>query len=472
MLRNKAFIKIFSSGLQALAVQVLGSVFFYLISVYLSKESFGAISWMNALSIFITTILGFGLEQVVVRRIAASGRSDWAAAAFLFHSIAAFFTALLVLMLLSVLVKDKDSIYKILPWFFMAQGGLFIGIPLKQYLNAKEKFTPYGIIAIVTNSARIIAAAWLIKAQKLEVNTIVITMICTAGVELLAMFVYIVTKTGFSFKVRFAAYQKLLREASAQYLSVIFDMSLSRMDWLLLGIMTSKAILADYSFAYRAYELSRLPMLIIAPVILPRLARLMTGKMSVEFKDRVNSFNNVELFVAVLITLMLNILWTPLVGMITSGKYGAANASEFLILSACIPLQFLINLLWSISFSAKKYKAVSTITVTCAVTNIALNLVAIPFFGGIGSALAFLATNLVQAVLYYRIVNKGIMNIALRPFGYFIVFALAAWFATGLLNVHFIVRLLLAIIFYIAAVLLAKQLNKKHIDNSKQFLAR
>ncbi|WP_432326498.1 hypothetical protein ACRQ5D_21230 [Mucilaginibacter sp. P25] len=76
--------------MQALALQVLGSIFFYIISVYLSKDSFGAISWMNALSIFVTTILGFGLEQVVIRRIAASQRSDWAAAAFLFHSLTTF----------------------------------------------------------------------------------------------------------------------------------------------------------------------------------------------------------------------------------------------------------------------------------------------------------------------------------------------------------------------------------------------
>lgn len=472
MLRNKAFVKIFSSGLQALAVQVLGSVFFYLISIYLSKESFGAISWMNALTIFITTILGFGLEQVVVRRIAASGRSDWAAAAFLFHSVAAFFTALLVLLLLSVFVKDDGGIYKILPWFFVAQGLLFIGIPLKQYLNAKEKFTPYGIIAVITNSVRIIAAVWLIKARHLEVSTIVTVMICTAAVDLSALLIYIVTKTGFSFKVRFQAYKKLLREASAQYISVIFDMSLSRMDWLLLGFMTSKAVLADYSFAYRAYELSRLPMLIIAPVILPRLARFMAGKMDAEFTERVNSFNRVEFFLAMLITLVLNILWTPLVGLITGGKYGATNATEFLILSACIPLQFFINLLWSVSFGAKKYKTVSTITVACATANIALNLVAIPLLGGVGSAMAFLATNLLQAVLYYRLVNKRIMNISLLPFGFFLVAALAGWFVSSLLNVHFMIRLLLAVVFYIAAALTAKQLSKKHIDNSKQFLAR
>ncbi|WP_431200345.1 oligosaccharide flippase family protein [Mucilaginibacter sp. P19] len=470
MFRSKAFIGFFSSGLQALALQVLGSIFFYIISVYLSKDSFGAISWMNALSIFVTTILGFGLEQVVIRRIAASQRSDWAAAAFLFHSLTTFFVTLGVLLLLSLILHD--NIYRALPWFFIAQGLLFLGIPLKQFLNAKEKFTPYGVIAVISNSLRVCGAFYLITIQQLQVRSIVMVMIGTAGAELLALLIYVITKTDFSFKFQFRAYKKLLKEATAQYVSVIFDMSLSRMDWLLLGFMASKTVLADYSFAYRAYELSRLPMLIIAPVILPRLSRLMALKPSNQLQEQVNSFNTVELLLAMLLPLVLNILWIPVVGMITGGKYGAANATEFLILSLCIPLQFFINLLWSLSFSVKKYKAVSSVTVICATTNIALNLILIPLLNGIGSAMAFLITNILQAVLYYRLVNKNIMHISLRPFVILFPAALAGWFITASINIHFLFRLLLGIVFYLLVALMSNQLSSRNIQNSKQFLAQ
>lgn len=470
MLRNKAFISFFSSGLQALALQVLGSIFFYIISVYLSKDNFGAISWMNALSIFITTILGFGLEQVVIRRIAASQRSDWAAAAFLFHSLVAFSATLAVLWLLSLILHG--DIYRLLPWFFAAQGLLFMGIPLKQFLNAKEKFTPYGIIAIISNSLRVCGAFYLVGVHQLQVRSIIIVMISSAGAELLALLIYVITKTSFNFKFRFQAYKKLLKESAAQYISVIFDMSLSRMDWLLLGFMASKAVLADYSFAYRAYELSRLPMLIIAPVILPRLSRLMASKLTNELREQVNAFNTAELLLAMLLPLVFNILWTPVVGMITGGKYGATNAPEFLILSLCIPLQFFINLLWSLSFSIKKYKAVSSVTVTCAVTNIGLNLILIPLFNGIGSAVAFLVTNILQAVLYYRLVNKHVMHISLKPFAILLPTASAGWFITASINVHFILKLLLGIVFYLLIAVVTKQLSGRTIQNSKQFLAQ
>ena len=94
---NKSILKsFFSSGLQAVAVQVLGVLFIVIVAKVLPKEEFGIIQTVNVIAMFITTLLSFGMEQVVVRRIAASSTSDWAASAFLFHnligSVLAFWT--------------------------------------------------------------------------------------------------------------------------------------------------------------------------------------------------------------------------------------------------------------------------------------------------------------------------------------------------------------------------------------------
>jgi len=474
LVKNKLLVKIFSSGLQAISVQILGGVFFYFISIYISKDEFGIISWTNAVSVFLTTILGFGLEQVVVRRIAASKRSDWAAAAFFIHSIAGFLITFLLLLLLNGVIKSPAGIYKHLPWFFLAQGVIFIGVPLKQFLNAKEQFTPYGIIAVISNVCKI-AAAWFLMTQgKLYINTVLIILICTAVFELSGLMIYLVAKTSFSFKFHFKAYVKLLKESSAQYISVIFDISLSRMDWILLGIMTTSSVLADYSFAYRAYELARLPMLIIAPIILPRFARLLSANniIDTEYQKYIVSFNIVEIFFAASIPLMLNILWAPLLTLITNGKYGASNSLEFLILSLCIPLQFFINLLWSLSFGAKKYKSVSFITVVCAITNIALNLILITRFGGLGASIAFLTTTILQAWLYYRLVRKEITKISLRPIIVFTTEAIIIYFITTRLNVHFLIQLVIAIVLYLLITVLSKQINKQHIYNFKHLLTK
>jgi O-antigen/teichoic acid export membrane protein len=474
LLKNKLLVKVFSSGLQAVAVQVLGSIFFYLISIYLSKENFGVISWVNAVSVVLTTFLGFGLEQVVVRRIAASESSDWAGGAFFAHTVVGFLVTFLILLLLNGCIKNPESAYRFLPWFFAAQGLMYMGIPLKQFLNAKEKFTPYGIIALISNISKIAAAFILLHNHLLHINTVIIVLICTAAFELCCLLIYTKAKTTFSFKLHFKAYLKLLKEASAQYVSVIFDISLSRMDWILLGIMATNTILADYSFAYRAYELARLPMIIIGPIILPRMARLMASKTKLGALQQyyINSFSTVELFFAMSIPLILNILWVPLVSLITKGKYGEANSMQFLILSVCIPLQFFINLLWSISFGAKKYRRVSSITIVCAITNIGLNLILIPQLNGLGAAIAFLSTTLLQGYMYYRLVDKQIMQVALRPMAVFFASAVLIYAAVIHIHAHFLIQLGIAIALYIAAAFLSKQVNKQLISNFKHFLSR
>jgi len=366
----------------------------------------------------------------------------------------------------------KAGLYKHLPWFFLAQGLVFIGIPLKQFLNAKEKFTPYGVISIISNVAKIIAAWLLLRGGNLHINTVLIVLICAAAFDFAGLLIYLLAKTSFNLKFRFKAYKKLIKESAGQYISVIFDISLSRMDWILLGIMASSSILADYSFAYRAYELARLPMLIMAPIILPRFARLFagSGNTGIEYQKLIGSFNVVELFFAALIPLILNILWAPVVSIITNGKYGNSNSSQFLILSLCIPLQFFINLLWSISFAGKKYKSVSTITVACAITNVCLNLILITKFNGLGAAIAFFTTSLLQAFLYYRLVRRQIMPISIRPILIFTAEAIAIYFVVTRLGVHFLFQLAIAIVLYLLITLLTKQVTRQHIINFKNLL--
>lgn len=473
-MKNKLFVKLFSSGLQAVAVQILGAVFFYLISLYLSKDTFGIISWMNAVAMFLTTLLGFGLDQVVVRRIAVSRQSDWAAAAFFAHSITGTLIAFFLLLLLQSL-SYHQSIYRLLPWFFAAQGLIYIGIPLKQFLNAKERFMPYGIIAVVSNTGKIATAWILFRNGQLDIHAVMLILIGWSAFELACLLIYLLIKTTFSVRFPVKAYIKLLKEAATPYLSVLFDMSLSRTDWILLGAITTNTILADYSFAYRAFELARLPMVIIAPIILPRLSRLMAAnnnRPNADTQQSINTFGAVELFFVLLIPLILNILWEPVVSLITNGKYGHSDAKEFLILSLCIPMQLFVNLLWSACFGARKYRPVTSITITCAVANLSLNLAMIPIWGGIGAALAFLLTSLLQCGLYYRLVRKQIMAIQLRPLAWFIVTAVVAYIIAVHLPVNFMIRLVVVVVLYLLTNILSKQITKQQLYHFKSFLTR
>jgi O-antigen/teichoic acid export membrane protein len=473
--KNTIFNKFFSSGIQAIAVQVLGIFFFYFISLYLSKENFGLISWANASCVFLTTILSCGMEQVIVRRIAVSKTSDWSAAAYLFHSFIGSVILFLAIIALHSFYKNSVSL-SFLPLFFLAQSIIYIASPLKQFLNAKEKFTPYGIIALLSNSAKLLTVFFIVKKNALSIGNIALVLIIFAVFELLCLLIYILSKPSFNFKLRFKfnAYLKLLKEASPQYIAVIFDSGLSRMDWVLLGIISTNVVTADYSFAYRAFEISRLPIAIIAPVILPYFSRILiqNKKFDSEKKTFISKLFTIEMFFAVCLILGLNILWTPVISYITHGKYGASNAIQFLILSLCIPFQFFINLLWTLCFAGKRYRSVSIITITSACCNLMLNLVLIPFWGGNGAAIAFLITSIIQASGYYSVVAREFVTLPIKRATLFFLIAIIIYFLSCLLTNIIILRFFIAIVLYIVTNIFLRQIDKSYLVSFRLLLRK
>lgn len=467
-MKGKLIKSLFSSGLQAVSVQVLGVIFLGIVAYYLSDEEFGIISWANALSMFITTIIGFGLEQVVVRRIAASSTSNWAAAAFLFHVFIGSLISITIVSLFATNCPGCGEAVSYLPLFYVAQSVILLIVPLKQFLNAKHIFTPYGVIAIVSNMLKIAVAFVLVSRGYLTVNVVAVIFICASLVEFIFLLIYILAKTDFSFRFKIQAYKKLVKEAAPQYLSAVFDTTLSRIDWILLGIIgVSYASTGAYSFAYRAYELARLPIVIIAPVILNIFANQLAkdGHLSDEKKRTVNDIFTVQAFFAVMIPLVFSIIWAPVLDSIPNfaDKYGSKNETEFVILSVCIPIQFFINLLWTLSFSARKYKKITTITIITASSNVLLNLALIPFLNGVGAATAYLLTTLIQVILYYKLVKDYIIKIQVRPMLASIAIAAVVYFIAASVELHIALKASAALIIYLAAGLGTGTIRKQNL---------
>ena len=465
----------FSSGLQAVAVQVLGVVFIAIVAKVLPKEQFGIISWANAVAMFITTALSFGMEQVVVRRIAASDRSGWAAAAFLFHNLVGSVLALAVIIVLSKTVASSDEAMQFLPLFFAAQAILFLVTPLKQFLNAKHMFTPYGVVAVVSNLCKIVLAFVLIGESSLSVANVAYILIACSLIELVALLIYVSAKTSFSFKFRFSAYKKLLKESMPQYMAVIFDSSLSRLDIILLGIIGGGFVATgEYTFAYRAYEMARLPIVIVAPIILNVFAPMLSSgnRLDGAKQSRVNELYTIQMFLAMMIPLLLNLVWSPLFDWMFDEKYGTINSTEFLILSICVPLHFFMNLMWTLSFTAKKYKLIATVTMLTATTNLVLNLVLIPKYGGLGAAVAYLITTVFQACAYYIVVNKHIMTVALSILFKFMAIATIVYISVLFIPVHVALKIIIAPACYILLAFATASVKKQHIVSFKQLLKK
>ncbi len=412
--------KIIAALIQSVVVQVLGLIFFYLLSLHMGTDTFGLLSWLNAVSVFLTTVIGFGLEQIVMRRVAAGNKtSGWAATAFMYHSLLSSCFVLAFLLMLSLSLGHSHPRLALLPLFFLAQCTVLLVTPLKLLLNARSRFVPYAVIALGSNAGKLVWAAWLLKEGKsFDFNSVAIILISFGIAEIVATALYIKTAGLLPpLRVPIHGYKRLLNEAAPQYVSVLFDISLARADWILLGLLGTDAATGQYSFAYRAFEMLRIPAIGISLVLMPRLAQLLrkVDFLAKSTTGHINQFFRLEIWSVGTVALAMAILWTPIVGPLTHGRYGSPAETEAVLLALCLPLHYSINLMWMIGFNARKYKQLARITVITSLINLSLNLILIPRLGGTGAAIAFFAASALQVILYFRLVSHHGMILNPKP---------------------------------------------------------
>lgn len=458
--QNKLLNKVFSASVQALAVQFLGVLFFYITSFYLSKNDFGIISWANATAITITSVIGLGLEQIIIRRVASSHTSNWAAAACFMHNAVFSVITIVILTILLFIWGDGSDKMSFLPYFFIIQSFTFIATPLKQFLNAKERFTPYAVIALISNLLKVVLCLTWVFYYKFSIYSVLVIMAVANILELAALLLYVIKRSDFVWKFRFIAYKKLLKEALPQYIAVLFDSSLSRIDWILMGILSTNIATANYSFSYRAFEVLKLPIVVIGTILLPRFSKIMQygDGLNKPQVDLVSQIFTIEVCFSVFIFLILNIGWSPWVDFLTNNKYGAVNNVTFMLLSACIPFHFVINLMWIICFASRKYRTVANITMIIAIVNFIANLIFIPLFKERGAAIAFLLSSVLQAVLYFYVIYKHI-PIRIGSSLVFLLTAAVLLIALKQSNLTIAFQLLIAIAVYCAMLFTQKQMR-------------
>jgi len=133
---------------------------------------------------------------------------------------------------------------------------------------------------------------------------------------------------------------------------------MARLDWIFLGLMASNIILANYSFAYKVFEVSTLPLLIIAPLLMPRFTKIFRAGAVVDDKKMNELFIllRYEMIIACGVALALNILWVPVIDFITHNKYGAVNKQTILILSLCLPFLYFIKFFLDHQFCTRAFK--------------------------------------------------------------------------------------------------------------------
>jgi len=484
-INTRLFRDIALNTLQVLVNQVLGVFIFLLLSRSLDKDIYGELNWSLAVLTLITTILSLRLEQIVVRNVAAGKDPSAMLTLFLAHNAVTGLIFLGGLLAASFLFPAFFHRHYILWILSISQLLTFFSLPFRQLATGQSAFGWLTAISTVSNIIRCGWIGWLAAFSAITLPRVLIIFILSAGVEFI-LGGYIVVrklKVPFSTRQNFATYQQLIKESLPQVGLVFLNAGIARIDWILMGFLSTRVHTAEYSFAYRAYEFSPLPLLILAPFLLNSFSRYFSGPGSgsaltggpahTPAPAWLGLFVRLSAIFATLLPLWGMLLWAPLVDLLTHHKYGQVNNLTFLLLSVCIPFQYLINICWSAEFAANRLGRIFAITAVTAVIVVAGDCLLIPAYGGQGAAMAYLVSMIVQYGLYSRI---SIFAAARKewPWQMFMAIAIAAASGEGALLLTDSVPLQLGIATVLYALLTwgSGRLGEKTLPRLRQHLGQ
>jgi O-antigen/teichoic acid export membrane protein len=390
-----------ANTLQLIINQGFGVLIFYVLSVSIDKNSFGQLNLALAVLLSAFNILSCGVDQVIIKKVAQGDDAGSLLSLYLFHVIITGLSFYSLLLLGKLFFPGDSNMYNLMLLIGVGKLLLFLATPLKQVTSGMEQFKILAYMLVVSNIVRGLALAIFALLHLVDLNTVTWIFITGDGLELLVCIVlfkrYI--KLPVARARSTAGYKNLLMESLPQVGVVLITSALARFDWLFIGFMVSAVKLAEYSFAYKIFEISSLPLLAIAPLLIPRFTKLF--KSSDHREADLKLLVRVEIIIAVFTGLMLTICWNPLIDTVTHGKYGAVNTTTIFILSLCLPLVYLNNFFWTVYFVQNRSKMILRSFLIALTVNIAGDLILIPLYQNEGAAIAFLIACVVQFGYYF-----------------------------------------------------------------------
>jgi O-antigen/teichoic acid export membrane protein len=456
------------NAVQLIVNQFLGLGIFYVLSTGLDKNNFGQINLALAVLLAVFNILSFGIDQIVVKKIAAGANIKSILSIYLCHVLISGLIFYVLLLSGSIFFHHVNELYSLLLLMGIGKLMIFFSTPFKQAANGMERFNLLAYMSVISNLIRCSGLTILGLLHNLSLHHIILVFIGGDVTELLFCIYLFNRSTKIPVTVKWdpVSYKKLLLESVPQTGVVLITSALARFDWIFIGFMVSAVKLAEYSFAYKIFEISTLPLLAIAPLLIPRFTKLFQQPdiQAVELKFLVR----MEMIVAAATALVLNICWSPVIDAITAGKYGSINVKTIFILSICLPFLYLNNFLWTIYFAQGRLKMILTSFMITFLVNVAGDVSLIPFFKNEGAAFAFLAACLVQTIYYLRKNAISELNSAWYPLITCTLCALLSGFLSRLFFKNSWVILPSAMVFYTASLLMTKQIRLTDRKDLKQ----
>lgn len=458
------------NSVQLFINQLFGLVIFYVLSTHLDKNNFGQINLVLAILLAAFNILSLGIDQLVVKKIASGDDVRSTLTLYCFHVLLSGFIFYAILLIGYWLYPHLITPYKVLILIGIGKLMIYFSTPFKQAANGLERFRLIAVISVVSNVVRGLGLLIFMFLHQINLQAVIIIFITGDMMEFVFSLwcfnkrVHIMP----ALQLKKQDYVSLLKMALPQAGVVIITSALARFDWIFIGLFVSASKLAEYSFAYKVYELSSAPLLALTPLLIPRFTKMIRDD---NFSMAESAFLiRMEMIVAAFSILMLNVCWSPVIDSLTAGKYGLVNERTIFILSLSTPIIYLNNFLWTMYFAQGRLKMILHSFLVAMGVNILLDVILIPIYNNEGAAFAVLLSLMVQCIFYISKNELKGLNQSFYPIIICTICAFVAGYIAKQLFTGVVYLLLSSAAIFIVLLLVTGQINLKDRDKLVLFL--
>ena len=381
----------------------------------LSPIEFGSYAIASAVMLIASQLTDLGLNTAYVRFAAGYIKENPEKADRLTRitlevkvalGIIVFVTGLLLSPIMAHYVWNDDSLTVGLRLAFLGSFGNTLWNYLQAVLQAHQHFGRYSVISITNNLIKFISIIILFYLGMISVESSLAVM---AAVPFFGFFIdrfVIPRNTNNSSKIndRKELIAELVGFGKWVTLATIATMIISRLDVLMLGIMSTNEEVAYYDSALRLAMI--FPMLTgaLTTVLLPRVSRL-HGTSALRKYAKQSLFATLLISIPLLIGLLIA---GPIITIFFGQEYGPAILPFQLILGAFI-ISTVTNPLNLIFYNLGQTKLLALMNTVQLFINIGLNIIFIPKFGATGAAYSALSLRITAAIYIF-----GLLPVLLR----------------------------------------------------------
>jgi O-antigen/teichoic acid export membrane protein len=301
---------------------------------------------------------------------------------------------------------------------------------------------------------------------------VMVVMVFSEAVKALLSFLFSKKFVRPQFKIDFGLWKYLFKEALPLALSSVIWIIYYQIDMVMLSPMQGDAAVGIYSAAHKLFE----PFSLIPIAFMTSMFPIMSEAFKTS-KDRLIKSYRLCLKYLLIIALPISIGITFIADKVIFLIYGAEfakSATALQILICALVFTFASSLFLQLLISIDKQKLTTLSTGTCAIVNIALNLILIPILSYNGAAIATVATNMVLFIASFYFVSK---HLQVLPIHKIMIKPVISGLIMGAFVYYFIdfnIFLLVpsAAVIYLVILLALKTFSKEDFDIVKKVIGR